>query len=329
MAPSRSYIVTGGNAGLGLAYGRVLAKDPGNVVVIACRDAGRGEAAARTVDAAGARVRVLPIDLADLSSVRAFPEAFRRADLPPLAGLVCNAGVQGNDAPTRTRDGHEATFGVNHLAHYLLARLMLGDLREGGRIVFVSSNTHDPATKTGMPEPRYTGAETLSADAATDAGSGRRRYTTSKLCNIYCTYELARRLRGSGDAHLRSLRVDAFDPGMVPGTGLARSYRPPLRFAWSYLLPALTLVMPNVNRPTTSAERLAALVTGRMGDLGGRYVSMGRAMPSSPLSQDPAHAEELWTVSAAMTGLPVDLGGTPSTPGRRPPEPCGRKLNES
>lgn len=236
MAQSRSSIVTGGNAGLGLAYGRALAGDPGSVVVIACRDVRRGEAAARTVDATGARVRVLQLDLADLSSVRAFPEAFRRAGLPPLAGLVCNAGVQGNDAPTRTRDGHEATFGVNHLAHYLLARLMLGDMQDGGRIVFVSSNTHDPATKTGLPEPRYTGAEMLSADGATDARSGQRRYTTSKLCNLHCTYELDRRLRSSDDAHLRSLRVDAFDFGMVPGTGLARSYPPLLRFAWSYLL---------------------------------------------------------------------------------------------
>lgn len=310
MAQPRSYVVTGGNAGLGLAYVRVLAKDPGSVVVIACRDVRRGEAAAKSVDAAGERVRVIALDLADLSSVRAFPEVFRRASLPPLAGLVCNAGVQGNNTPTRTRDGYEATFGVNHLAHYLLARLLVSDLQDGGRIVFVASNTHDPATKTGLPEPRYIGAEALALDGSTDAQSGQRRYTTSKLCNIYCAYELARRLDASDDARLRSLRVDAFDPGMVPGTGLARSYPPLLRFAWSYVLPALTVFMENVNRPMTSAERLAALMTGGMGDLGGKYVSMGRVVPSSPLSQDRANAEELWTVSAAMTGLPVGLSET-------------------
>jgi short chain dehydrogenase len=78
-----------------------------------------------------------------------------RADLPPLAGIVCNAGIQIITAPTQTADGFETTFGVNHLAHYLLVRLLLDDLDAGGNIVFVSSNTHDPEQKTGLPEPRF------------------------------------------------------------------------------------------------------------------------------------------------------------------------------
>lgn len=307
MNPTRTYIVTGGNAGLGLAYVRALAKDDANLVVVACRDVRRGETAASELRASGAHVRVLALDLADLASVRAFPDAYRSAGLPPLVGLVCNAGVQGNDTPVRTRDGYEATFGVNHLAHYLLARTMLKDLEAGGRIVFVASNTHDPATKTGMPEPRYVGTEALAWDSGTGAKSGQRRYTTSKLCNIYCAYEMARRLERSSDPQLHSLRVNAFDPGMVPGTGLARSYPAPLRFAWSYVLPVLTLFQENVNRPRSSADRLARLASGGMGGLSGKYISMGRVEPSSPLSHDPANAAELWSASAAMVGLPDDI----------------------
>ena len=101
--------------------------------------------------------------------------------------------------------------------------------------------------------------------------------------------------------------MNAFDPGMMPGTGLARTYPAPLRFAWNYVLPALTLFQKNVNRPSASGRRLAALASGRMGELKGKYVSMGKVFPSSPLSQDASKAWDLWKVSAEMTGLPSSL----------------------
>ena len=312
MDPARTYIVTGGNAGLGLAYSQALGRDAGNLILIACRDPMRGETAAAALRAAGAHARALPLDLSHLASVRAFSEAFRRAGLPPLAGLVCNAGVQGGDEPTRTIDGYEETFGVNHLGHYLLARLLLPDMMAGGQIVFISSNTHDPAAKTGLPEPRYPGAEALSTDTSTARKAGQQRYTNSKLCNIYCAYEMARQLAASPEPRLRSIRVNAFDPGMVPGTGLVRAYPAPVRFIWSYVLPVLTLFQANVNRSATSAARLAALATGAMGDITGKYVSMGKVAPSSPLSYDVGNAAQLWKASESMTGRAVAIAVEPA-----------------
>jgi NAD(P)-dependent dehydrogenase (short-subunit alcohol dehydrogenase family) len=147
----------------------------------------------------------------------------------------------------------------------------------------------------------------VARDFEPGADAGRRRYTTSKLCNLLCTYELARQLAQSGDPRLQSIRVNAFDPGMMPGTGLARTYSAPLRFVWSYILPALTLFQKNVNRPVTSGRRLAALASGQMGELTGKYVSMGEVFPSSPLSQDESKAHDLWSASAEMTGLPASL----------------------
>lgn len=97
--------------------------------------------------------------------------------------------------------------------------------------------------------------------------------------------------------------MNAFDPGMMPGTGLARTYSAPLRFVWNFVLPALTLFQKNVNRPATSGRRLAALASGKMGE----YISMGKVFPSSPLSQDRAKARELWDASAEMVGLPATL----------------------
>jgi NAD(P)-dependent dehydrogenase (short-subunit alcohol dehydrogenase family) len=301
--------VTGGNAGLGFQCCRFLVQRPGSLIVIASRDTLKGEAAAQRLRRNGGAVEVLPLDLNALSAVRAFVEAFRRANLPPLAGIVCNAGVQIITAPTQTVDGFETTFGVNHLAHYLLVRLLLDDFGTGGNIVFVSSNTHDPQQQAGvgLPEPRFDSARAVAYDLEPGADAGRRRYTTSKLCNIFCTYELARQLDQSGDPRLRSIHVNAFDPGMMPGTGLARTYPGPLRFLRNYVLPALTLFQKNVNRPSTSGRRLAALASGQIGELKGKYVSMGKVVLSSALSYDASKALDLWKVSAELTGLPVSL----------------------
>ena len=129
-----------------------------------------------------------------------------------------------------------STFGVNHLGHYLLARLLLPAMATGARILFVSSGTHDPMQKSGLPDPRYESAYAVAHDFEPGADAGRRRYATSKLCNVFCTYELARRLAGASDPRLQSIRVNAFDPGLMPGTGLARTYPAALRFGWNYVL---------------------------------------------------------------------------------------------
>jgi NAD(P)-dependent dehydrogenase (short-subunit alcohol dehydrogenase family) len=218
MEPKRTYIVTGGNTGLGYQYSRFLGANRENLVAIACRDKSRGEQAAENLRRIGCPIKFLPLDLASLISVRHFVEEFRRAALPPLAGIVCNAGLQNIAAPTKTADGYESTFGVNHLAHYLLTRLLLSDLQAHGHIVFVTSGTHDPNEKTGLPEPRFTSARDLASDLEPGVDPGRRRYTTSKLCNLYCTYEFTERLASTSDARLTSILVSAFDPGMMPAS---------------------------------------------------------------------------------------------------------------
>lgn len=303
----RAFIVTGGNSGLGFQCASVLASDPNNLVVIACRDAVKGEQAVKRLRNAEGKAEYLELDLASQPSVHGFMHTFRKRGLPPLAGLVCNAGGQSIVAPTRTADGYETTFAVNHLGHYLLTRLLLPDLHRGARIVFVSSGTHDPKAKTGMPEPRYVSAEEVAYDFEPGAEAGKRRYTTSKLCNVYDTYEIARRLTSSSDSRLQSIRVYAFDPGLMPGTELARTYSGPLRFVWHYLLPVGTLFYPNVNSPAKSGRRLALLVAGEEAGASGRYFSNGREVRSSELSYSVANSLNLWDVSADMIHLPRTL----------------------
>src|SRR5580693_527247 len=194
MGLERTFIVTGGNTGLGFGCASALAQDSNSLVIIACRDTTKGEQAAQKVREAGGNARVLPLDLARQSSIRAFVGAFREAQLPPLAGIVCNAGMQNGAAPAKTEEGYETTFAVNHLGHYLLSRLLLEDLSQDGRITIVSSGTHDPKERTGMPPPVYNDADTVAHDFEANFKAGMRRYTTSKLCNVFFTYELARQL---------------------------------------------------------------------------------------------------------------------------------------
>jgi NAD(P)-dependent dehydrogenase (short-subunit alcohol dehydrogenase family) len=158
-----------------------------------------------------------------------------------------------------------------------------------------------------MPEPRYITAEALAHDFEPSAKAGRRRYTTSKLCNIYCTYEYARRLEKSPDPRLQSLRVNAFDPGLMPATGLARTYSAPLRFISKYILPALSLFVSNINSPATSGRRLALLASGSEGSATGKYFSEGREVRSSAASYDTQKALDLWNRSAAMTSVSSEL----------------------
>ena len=198
-----------------------------------------------------------------------------------------------------TADGFEATFGVNHLAHFLLVQELLPHIGDPGRIVFVASDTHDPRRPTGMPSPMYSGARSLARPVTGDGEKatlvGRRRYTTSKLCNILATYEFARRVP-------TPITVNAFDPGLMPGTGLARDYTGMQAFAWRYLLPALTVVPGiNVHTPRRSAAALARLVTDPSLDgVTGRYFSGRQETRSSAESYDLAKAIDLWKVSSEL-----------------------------
>ncbi|WP_242140935.1 SDR family NAD(P)-dependent oxidoreductase [Sphingomonas sp. TREG-RG-20F-R18-01] len=303
----RTFVVTGGNSGLGFECASVLAQDSSNVVVVACRDVRQGEQAVARMKGVHDNVTVLPLDLADQGSIRRFVDTCRDRHFPPLAGLVCNAGGQNVAVPTKTRDGYETTFAVNHLGHYLLTRLMLPDLAADAQITFTSSGTHDPAQRTGMPEPRYTTAQALAHDFEPGMQAGQRRYTTSKLCNIYTSYEYTRRLAALAEPRLHSLRVNAFDPGLMPATALARTYSAPLRFISRYILPLLALFMKNIHSPATSGRRLALLASGSEGPTTGKYFSNGHETRSSVASYDTRNALDLWETSAEMTGIPSNL----------------------
>jgi NAD(P)-dependent dehydrogenase (short-subunit alcohol dehydrogenase family) len=291
---TRTAIITGASSGLGIECARALLRsDPSWHVLLPVRDAGRG-AEAVTQLGQPQRCTVMPMDLASLASVRDFVDSVHEAGLPPLHAIVCNAGVQVSSSEW-TQDGVEMTFGVNHLGHFALVQGLLDELTHPARIVVVSSGTHDPSKHTGMPDPGYTSAAEIAQPRADESPDGRRRYTTSKLCVLF-TYELDRRLGHGG----QGITANAFDPGLMPGSGLARDYPPLQRLAWRYLLPALR-VLPGVHSTRTSGRNLAALANDAQFDgVTGEYFDGLRPIRSSADSYDSGKALDLWETSERL-----------------------------
>ena len=136
----------------------------------------------------------------------------------------------------------------------------------------------------------------MPAQSGAPSADGRRRYTTSKLCNVLFTYELDRRL-GHGE---RGITVNAFDPGLMPGTELSRDYPPVQRVAWRVLSPLLH-VLPQVHTTRVSGARLAALASdARFDGVTGEYFAGRKAVRSSADSYDRDKALDLWETSEQL-----------------------------
>ena len=289
-------LVTGPTRGLGRALVDVLAAHAPRPPLLLAGRAGTARLAAAT----GARA--VALDLEDLGAVagaaRAVAELVRSGSVPPLGAVVANAGLQVTDRRQRSADGHELTFAVNVLAQHQLLRGLLPALAPGAHVVLLGSGTHygDLRSLGLVAPPRWEDPRDLArADVGEDAGSpaaGQRAYATSKLAVVLLAHAWQRR-------HPR-LRVNVYDPGLMPGTGLARAMSPARQWAWRHVLPALR-VLPGVTTPRASARHLAALALGETHPaLRGGYVDLGRETRSSPASHDRAAEDRLWEVAEEL-----------------------------
>ena len=311
-------LVTGGNSGIGLECARALARDGWHVVIASRnRDASavavRGIIAEHGTDAASE----LGLDLGSLASVRDCVREIAARDVP-LRALVCNAGLQMTSLH-RSADGFETTFAVNHLGHFLLANLLVTRLaaHAPARIVVVASGVHDPKIRTGMPKAHVGDLATLAATGGPrpDGFDGRLAYVNSKLCNLWFAYELDRRLAAAGFGNgAPRITVNGYDPGLVPGSGLARDYHPALRFVWDRILPgiarALSPIVAGINPAPKSGRALAALVTDpALAGVSAKYFpshTRWRPAPSSDASYDVEQARALWDASVRIARLTSD-----------------------
>ena len=310
----KTVIITGGNSGLGYHCAQYLASVPDWHVVLACRNSTKAESAVTEIKAFSnsQQVEAMNLDLASFASIRTFVTQFGDRDLPPLSGIVCNAGVQFIRRQTYTEDGFDTTFGINHLGHFLLVNLLLKQLTPPARIVFVSSDTHDSSKTTGMPAPYWRNPKFMAHPEQDpelknkDIGViGRTAYTTSKLCNVLCAYELSRRLQDRQiSTESQPITVNVFNPGLMPGSGLASDYTLTAKFVWNNILPILCRFIPNVNTMAQSGEALATLITDpELANVTGKYFSGFNAIDSSVESYDEDKAKQLWDASVELTQI--------------------------
>jgi NAD(P)-dependent dehydrogenase (short-subunit alcohol dehydrogenase family) len=295
----KNIVMTGGTAGIGLHAARQMRAAPDARLIVGARSL-RSE------------FETLPLDLTRLASVRGFASAVQtRLGEDAIDVLVLNAGMQLGDVKHRTEDGFETTFAVNHLAHYLLLRLLLPRLRRAATVVLTTSNLHDPRTNRVAP-PEHADAGRL-AHGQVELGemqSARaplRAYAASKLCNVLT----ARFLASSALARERGLEVIAFNPGFTPGTGLTRHQSVLFRVPFAVAVAAMRIVR-RMNTVAGGGSLLADLALGRIFAPTGRFYAsqMKRRLtwpPPSALASDDAVVEKLWRDSATM----VEVTETP------------------
>src|SRR6266699_334165 len=285
-------VVTGSSSGIGYETARVLANKHAEVI-IAVRNLEKGHAAAQKIKSQyqKANVKVMRLDLADLSSVERVAEEFK-SKYPRLDRLINNAGVM---VPpySKTVDGFELQFGTNHLGHFALTAGLMSLLQEtkGSRIVNVASS----AEKFGR----------LNFDDLTwekRQYKALRAYRDSKIANLYFTYELNRRLKGSGSEVI----ITAAHPGWTATelqrhasiTGFLNDF-----FAQDISMGALPTLRAAYDKEAHGGEYYGP--SGFM-ELRGYPVQVS----SNKLSKDQTIAARLWKVSENLTGVLFDVGRT-------------------
>ncbi|WP_446224682.1 oxidoreductase [Nocardia sp. IBHARD005] len=274
----RTFVITGANGGLGAETTKVLA-GKGATVIMACRNASKAQPIA---DAIPGDVRVAALDLADLASVREFAAQQGEFDV-----LINNAGLM-NVPFSRTADGFETQFGVNHLGHFALTGLLLDRVRD--RVVSIASIAHKQTPKLWIDDLNYENRRYQRNLA----------YAQAKLANLMFGRELQRRLTEAGSAK----KSYAVHPGVSATDLFARTETPldlvskpfiklighaPAKAAHSTLFAATE---PDADPTTYWGPNRLMQSQGPV-----------EACPSSKISRDPELLRRLWEESERMTGI--------------------------
>jgi protochlorophyllide reductase len=315
MSTVKYAVVTGASpSSIGFLAAKKLAGDPHNFkVILACRSSAKGQAAQEAIleEYPDGQAVFLPLDLASRASIREFVKQLRALDdgaveKQGLSLLVNNAGVGwGKDTPfIKTEDGLEEIVGVNHFGTFYLTYLLLDDMKRAtgeARIVVVTSSLHDPNASSRSDEKKLHLPDFPSGLLQTEEGyDGAKAYRVSKLCNIWFTYELQRRLK----AESSSIKVNTVSPGFIPTTGLIRRSGWLGTFFLRYVLdPWRHFGMGITRSPEEGAEVIVQTSFSVLAAEGGKYFNLPKgseqieAIESSDESYDEAKAKELWEIS--------------------------------
>ena len=276
----KTCLITGASDGIGYVAARELARQGAQVVAVGRDVFKTDDAVNRIIEETGNQnVRYLLADLSSQEEVRRLARDVRE-QLPSLDVLLNNAGAIFL-SNRKSVDGLEMTFALNHMSYFLLTILTLDLMRDSApaRIINVSSSSHSSPGKfvlEDLPKP--------------GSNRGYRAYGRSKLCNILFTYELARRVEGTG------VTVNALHPGLVR-TNIARNNGLLGRFV-NFFIGARGMSAEQ------GADTLVYLASSpEVEGVTGKFFVNRQAVPSSTLSYDTELASGLWDLSERlMTG---------------------------
>jgi protochlorophyllide reductase len=312
-------LITGASSGVGLFASKALA-DRGWHVVMACRDTDKARRAQAALAIPEKAVTHLRVDLGDLNSVRELVNAFHATGLP-LDALVINAAVYQPrlKEPQRSPQGYELSMATNHLGHFLLIHLLLGDLERSHhpsrRLVVlgtVTANSKELGGKIPIPAPADLGD--LSGFAAgfqapISMADGKpfkpgKAYKDSKLCNMITTQELHRRFHDATGIVFTSLY-----PGCVADTPLFRNTPKAFQTIFPWFQKNIT---GGYVSQALAGQRVADVVTEPAFAVSGVHWSWGNRQRKegehfrqelSEKATDPTTAERVWDLSRQLVGL--------------------------
>jgi NAD(P)-dependent dehydrogenase (short-subunit alcohol dehydrogenase family) len=271
----RTFVVTGANSGIGRTATQALAARGARVLML-CRSVDKSVPVVEAIKAAtgNGAVELIPVDLADLASVRDCARGLLARDLP-IHGLINNAGLAGLRGVTK--QGFEVGFGTNHLGHFLLTSLLLDRLTASApaRVVTVSSEAHY-RPKRWEWEPLQQPTKTRTAF---------HEYGVSKLANVLFTRELARRTEGTG------ITTYALHPGVVATDVWRRIPRPISTIAKLFMR----------SSEDGAKTTLYCATAPELATVTGRYYDNERERTPSKLALDDGLARELWAKSEQWT----------------------------
>ena len=285
----KTIILTGASNGLGFETVKKIAKNFSKYrIILACRNLVKANAKKEEIEkeTQNKNLIVMEIDTSSLESVKNFVENYKKSSYGKIYSLICNAAVGGSSPGERTKDGYDLIFATNHLGHFLLVNSLLPLMEENGRIFVVSSDMHDPP-KQFHPNFEWPGAEKL-AKPDEELAKSNIRYSYSKLCNLYFTYEL---IKKNPD---KKLLINAFTPGFIPETGLSGTKKIPQQ-AVQFVKDNFPERMGDLEK---SSQALCDLITMENLQENGRFFDRStKFIETSELSHNEKNAKELWDLS--------------------------------
>ncbi len=287
----KTFVITGATAGAGFEATRILLSKGAKVVMLN-RSAEKSAATLATLKGEfgdGAEVSVIPLDLAELASVRsAAAEVLEK--VPQIDALICNAAIAQVPSHTTTVDGFESQLGVNHFGHFLLCGLLFDRIEQSkGRIVIVGSNAY----KMGLKRIKF---EDLNFEEGYSAWAS---YAQSKLAQMMFGYDLQRRAKAAG----KPVEVHVCHPGAARTSLIATSGGLGMRILWKVMS-----VFAQSAEKGAWPEVLCATEEGLQpetlyGPTRMEMVGPVGVCPLEDFALDREQAAQLWSISEEKTGL--------------------------